>query len=457
METSIQLNNQILLYGCFNQYVFSECKMNLKYLKMYYKDKFLYDSNTLIKRLIDLIEVYDYKDLTESRFLLTLQQDGKSEAEANAIYSKISSFQNYTKEQASVFTENLRQLCYSAYINRAQKLYGDNSVRYLDELKAFEYKSNYDSVLIAKNFSELDITDLASRYSGEGYKSRYKFINNSYSCGGYIPGQLIVVCAPPSVGKSLFLESEAVNFIKQGKRVHILVMADLNEADLVVRMICQISGKSQREVESDIIGNYNLYKNMFKDYLSITCVPAGVVSARDYVDWVLQRKDEFDVLMVDYYGNFAEDEDRSMYLHGGDVCNALTELVRIGKLVFLACQPIKSYYGEEFLPYEAVGESSKIVQVADMIITMGRRYSAGMRMGKFNIAKGRRCLPDCDKVANWIATNDGLFFECSDTLYWRYMNDDKHYKLFSYSELTAMDSVEESIADQFPQTLENAG
>ena len=236
-----------------------------------------------------------------------------------------------------------------------QKQYGDNPVKYVEMLKQFDYRSNYSDTLVAKNFSELDITDLVGRYSAEGYKSRYQFINDSFTCGGYIPGQLVIVCAPPQCGKSLFLQSEAVNFIQQGKRVHYLTLGDLNELDMAIRMMCQISHKSQRAVESDIIGNFELYKDLFKDYLTLTVVPSGTVSARKYVDWMRQRVDEYDVLMIDYDSNFAVDEDRSMYERGGDVYDTLTELVRAGKLVFVASQPKQSYFGEEFLPYESVG------------------------------------------------------------------------------------------------------
>lgn len=446
----MEFNNTTLLYGLFNQYVFSEVKMNLRYLKMYYKDKYILDNNTLVTRLLDLIEKYNYKDLTESRFMLTLQQDNRTVDEAQMIYKKIREYQGYNKEQAGVFTENLRDICYSAFTNRMQKQYGDNPVKYVEMLKQFDYRSNYSDTLIAKNFSELDITDLVGRYSAEGYKSRYQFINDSFTCGGYIPGQLVIVSAAPQVGKSLFLQSEAVNFIQQGKRVHYLTLGDLNELDMAIRMMCQISHKSQRAVESDIIGNFELYKDLFKDYLTLTVVPSGTVSARKYVDWMKQRADEYDVLMIDYDSNFAQDEDKSMYERGGDAYDTITELVRLGKLVFVASQPKQSYFGEEFLPYEAIGESSRKVHIADMIITLGRRWEAGMRMGMMNIAKNRRGE---NNWAYYIGTNEGLFYCCSDVLYSKYRSNSTQRRLFSYDELQTMDIIDSSIGDIMDPTL----
>lgn len=449
----MEFTNTSLLYGLFNQYVFSEAKMNLDHLRMYYKDKGIYNNNTLVTKLIDLIDKYNYLDLTESRFMLTLQQDGRSVDEAKMIFKKIHDYQCYNKDQAGVFTENLRALCYKAYTDRCQKLYGENPVRYVTELQNFKYKSNYSDTLIAKSFKELDITDLVNRYSAEGYKSRYKFINDSYNCGGYIPGQLVLICGAPSVGKSLFMQSEAVNFIQQGKRVHYLTMGDMSELDMAIRMMCQISHKPQRVIESDILGNYELYKDQFKDYLTLTVVPSGAVSAREYVDWMKQRADEYDVLYVDYYSNFGQDENKSMYLNGGDIGDSLTELTRMGKLVFMGVQPKQSYFGEEFLPYDAVGESSRLVHIADMIITFGRNWNSGMRLGKANIAKNRRGNAEAQTVFNWIGTNEGLFYIASDALYARFRSNKTNRRLYSYNELSTLDIVDESIAEALPSTL----
>lgn len=449
----MEFTNTTLLYGLFNQYVFSEAKMNLQSLIKYYKNAHLYENNTLVTRLLKLIETYNYLDLTESRFILTLQEDGKTADEANMIYKKIKEFQGYNKEQSAVFIENLRNMCYKAHVDQVQKLYADNPVKYVEELKKFDYRSNYSDKLIAKNFSELDITDLVNRYSAEGYKSRYDIINKSYTCGGYLPAQLVLVCAAPSVGKSLFLQSEAVNFIQQGKRVHMLTMGDLNELDLAIRMMCQISHKSQRAVESDILGNYILYQQQFKDYLSMTTVPSGLVSAREYVDWMKQRADEYDILMIDYYSNFGQNEELSMYQNGGEICDSLTELTRLGKLVFMACQPKQSYFGEELIPYDGIGESSRLPHIADMIVTFGRNWDAGMRMGKFNIAKNRKGIAEAETTCPWIGTNEGLFYMSSEALYAKFRTDHRR-RLFSYNELSTMDIIDESIKDILPATLD---
>lgn len=245
-------------------------------------------------------------------------------------------------------------------------------------------------------------------------------------------------------GKSLFLQSEATNFIKIGKRVHMLVMGDLNEIDLVTRMLCQITSTSQREIESDIVGYFNLNKDKFKDYLSITVVPSSTVTAEEYVDWMIQRADDYDVLMIDYDSNFLQDESYSMYERGGTIYDQLTKLSRLGKLVMVASQPKQSYWSEEFLPYDAVAESSRKVHIADMILTIGRRWSSKQPMGYFNIAKLRRGIEDCVRKQPYIRSNSGLFYCCSDILYQKfaYQNTTARY---SYSELQSLDALSESL------------
>ena len=102
----------------------------------------------------------------------------------------------------------------------------------------------------------------------------------------------------PSVGKSLFLQGEAVNFIEQGKRVHYLTLGDLNELDMAIRMTCMMARQPKRVIESDILGFYDLYQNKFSNYLGLTVVPSGYVKVSEYVEWMIQMADSYDILKV---------------------------------------------------------------------------------------------------------------------------------------------------------------
>ena len=440
----LDFNKTTLLYGLFNEYVFPEAKMNIDYLEDYYRNDAFTSNNTLIGKLIWLIKSYKFKDITEATFISALQEDGKSEAETKEIITKIREYKNYTREQSVVFRDNLKRLCYKAFADKVKRQKGEDIVDYVEDFKKFQYKSNYSDTLTVKNFSELEINDLIDYYSADGYKSRYDFINNSFTCGGYVPGQIVQVVAAPSVGKSLFLQGEAVNFIEQGKRVHYLTLGDLNELDMAIRMTCMMARQPKRVIESDILGFYDLYRNKFSNYLGLTVVPSGYVKVSEYVEWMIQMADSYDILMIDYDSNFARDPNLSMYDAGGDTYDMLTRLTRLGKLVFVASQPKISYFGEEKLPLDAAGESSRKQHISDMIITIGRRWDAGMRMGYFNIAKSRR---GDNAEQPWIGTSEGLFYPCSDILYAKYRNNKSQRRLFTYTELEGMDILDSVMAE----------
>lgn len=454
MLTYSKLN---LLLGCFNQYVFSDAKMNIDLVKMYFDQDSFSKNNSLVKKLIQIIDQYDFSSITEPLFVSAFQSDGKSDEEIKDLISRIKEYKSFDKSQSSVFRSDLKEVCYQAVVSRAKYLHNDDVVGFTEELRKFYYKSNVSNYLTLKNYKDLDITDLAKSYSGEGYKSAFRFINNSYTCGGYIPGQIVNVVGAPGCGKSLFIQNEVVNFIKQGRRVHMLILGDLNEADIASRLTCMMARKPRRVIESDVSGYYLSYRDKFSDLLSMTIVPAGVVTSREYVDWMLGMIDDFDVLVVDYDANHKRDRAQSMYDEFGVMYDSYTELSRAGKLVFVATQPKLSYYREEELPMEALSDSSKKQQVVDMIITIGRNYNSKMRMGKLSIVKSRRGELG---QAYWIGTNEGLFYESTSVLYARYRNQDTYVGLFSYDELTNQDVLAETFSDvlnESDSTVNNVG
>lgn len=351
----IEFNRITLLYGLFSEWAFPEAKMNIDYLKKYFKYDPLTRDNPMAHQLLWVIETQKYTDLTEALFISVLSSSGlKSEEIKNAI-EKIREYRTYTREQALVFRENLKRLCYKAYFDEVKIKHGDDLVASIEAMKKFDYKSNYSDTLIAKKFNELEITDLVKDFSADGYKSRYDFINKSFTNNGYIPGQIIQVVAAPSVGKSLWLMGEAVNFINQGRRVHYLTLGDLNEADMASRMTCMMARKPKWEVEKNLELYYDMYKSKFDNKLSLTVVPSGTVKVSEYVDWIVQNQNEYDVLFVDYDSNFAHDPSLSMYDMGGETYDRFTILTRLRKLVFVASQPKVSYFGAEVLPLDAAG------------------------------------------------------------------------------------------------------
>ena len=451
----MEFTNTTLLYGMFNRFVFSEAKMNISLVKMYYRSKFLYGKNTLITRLINLIEEYPYKDLTEARFLLTLQSDGKTLDEAIEIYSKIKEFQDYDITQSKPFVENLKEICYLGIDSYCRSKHPDSMIKYLEEAKKFEYKTSYADNFVILKGSEVDLTDIVARKLLSSAKSRYDVINNSFTGGGYPGGAVVVIAGAPATGKSLFLMSEATHFITQGKRVHYLVLGDLQEDDIMVRAMCQLERKSKREIENDVLGNLEKYRSHFSN-LNITILPANSITSEQYIEAIMSRIDEFDILMVDYDSNFqgASDEE-SMYNKGGLIYDNMTKISNKGKLVFIASQIKTSYASSELIPMEALAESGRKYQVADLVITLGKKPDkdasfSRVPCGTINIAKSRRGEPG---RCYWIRTNEGLFYVPSKDFYDRYSNVERSY-VYSYAEYEEKEGrAGTEIVNKFKDTL----
>jgi hypothetical protein len=263
--------------------------------------------------------------------------------------------------------------------------------------------------------------------------------NYCIKCGTDNSGVIVHNC-----GKSLFVQNEVVNFINQGRRVHYLTLGDLNELDMATRLTCMMARKPKRVIESDIITYYDMYKNKFQDLLGLTVVPSGTVTTREYVDWMLDNIEDYDILVIDYDSNFKKDASLSMYDMYGDMYDMMTELTRHQKLVFVCTQPKIGYFRDEEIPLEALGESSRKQHIIDMAITIGKRFESKMRMGKMQIVKSRR--GDLNQ-ANWIGTSEGLFYECSKLLYARYRSQQDYIGLYTYDDLQSMDVLGDVFTD----------
>jgi hypothetical protein len=288
-----------------------------------------------------------------------------------------------------------------------------------------------------KKFSELDINNLADHYPKEIYKSRYDFINNSFTCGGYMSGKIIHVVATPEAGKSLFLQNEVVNFIEQKKRVAYLTVSDQTELDIVTNFIGIIAQKPLHEVNSNIESYFELYKHKFGDFLGLTIIPSEYTKPINFVDWISNRIDEFDILMVDYEGEFLIDK-------YNDLFDLFTNWTKKDKLLFVANQPKRSFCDKEILSVNALEGSPHIQHISDVIITIGRDLESFATCGKFNIVKKRLNKELGNIIQPYIRTNEGLFYPCSDAMYVKYKFVKQKDHSVSYEDLKKLDTLEEN-------------
>lgn len=427
------------IYSLFNKVIFKEYRLNRDYFHKYINITPFLRENSLVTRLIDIIDNYEYEDITDDTLNLVLLQDKKTFDEIKDIVSKINSAKDFNKEDLSRYKDHFKDCCCKGYIDSIKSLQAYPS-KYMEELTKFNYLSDHSDKLFYKVFSELDFASLDEELNQSGVKSTFDFINESYANGMYPYGQIVLVCAAPSTGKSLFLEQEAVTFCQQGVNTHMIVMGDLNEARLAVRLVSLALNIPLSEVTRNLKYYSDKVGQMFRDHLRITVVPSSVVNIDEYIEFALGYLKDCQVLMIDYDKNFAPETD-NMYEQGRSLYDRLTKLSQQGKLVFVASQPKIQYYKEEHLGMDAPAESSGKMQVVDMQIHIGRNPNSKLRMGYFDIPKNRNGEPNAS--AAWIGCNDGSFFIVDEMLYMKYYKEQNKKLQFSRFELEAQMEINE--------------
>ena len=152
---------------------------------------------------------------------------------------------------------------------------------------------------------------------------------------------------------------------------------------------------------------YEGLKEALGNNLEICITPAGVVSARELVDFV-KAKGYYEVVGVDYDSNLKIEANDSMYDAFGQVYMTLSELTvdnKQNKLLFVAAQPKVNVWGEPVINLQDVGESSRKQHSADMIITRGREPNNPNHIAPMKIVKNRR--GETDILAYSIRLNNG--------------------------------------------------
>jgi hypothetical protein len=141
------------------------------------------------------------------------------------------------------------------------------------------------------------------------------------------------------------------------------------------------------------------------------------VTVDEYIDYMMERLNEFDVLFVDYDSNFRQTQIDNMYKEGGYIYDNLTKLTKAGKLVFIASQPKIGAWRNEVLELTDAGESSRKQHNVDVMITISRGlpgYNPN-HIGRMKIAKNRRGEEGTE--VPYIRLNNGRFRILTETVY----------------------------------------
>lgn len=419
--------------AAFHDDIIQEVKLNISELHDFFDRQGL-----TYQVLLDLVKEYDSNKITKLLVKDALvERANRSEEEANHLVSRILDARKMNPEEVDVIKKRFRYICNQTYIEKAKAQAGDDLELYKNLLSTYKYKDLGSSEFIIKDFEDLDATALTEKYLNNPIKGGYEFINRAFAGkSGYLRSSLGLVCGRPKSGKSLFLMEEAVTFALNGMKVFYLALGDLNDLDFLVRM-SSIATKTSMDVVYSDVDTYKqkavLHFKKSGGSINLTTMPAAKLTPSEFYTIAMNRLKGYDVGMIDYDLNFAE-ETENMYIRGGQLYNMLTEVKDVNNQLWLvATQPNKSFWDEPFLDDTCFIESSKKSMIIDFAITIGKVAPSvsGTHCGYLNMAINRRGGTPNNP---YIKVNTGHLVVVPESIYAQYCADPIK-RDFGYKEL----------------------
>lgn len=369
VNLSANVNNETMIFGFFNQYVFQEAKNNIEHLKYFFDTNIATSNNPLIRELLNAIDTYNLDAIGEPLFNSIFIRCKKTPAESGELMQEIKKWKLFTKEEIEPAYKYLKDVVAASIVTRAQKLYNQSPSEYLKYLKNINVDTSDMNVFSATKFNKVDINTIVAEDSRGAVSTNVEFINRAFApMDGIERGQLGIICSPPGTGKSLEAMNLALWMAAKGEKVLYACLGDMQMKDFLIRMGSIAFGLTFAQSHANLSEVYDRLKNIVKDNLEISINPAGVVTADEIVEKVLNEG--FTVAIVDYDGNLAGvSEGESMYNTYGDVYNTFTKLNLAGVLTIICAQP-KIYSWNQMINMSDIGESSKKQHAADWIWTI---------------------------------------------------------------------------------------
>ena len=229
-------------------------------------------------------------------------------------------------------------------------------------------------------------------------KSFCEGINQSLQFKGYKPGDLIMICAAPGTGKTMYMINEGSNAAMQGFKVLHVFLGDMQEYDGFIRYSSKYTRIPQDEIvamsieqQQDMIRKFNM-QGYFSN-ITVAAYAAGEIGIDEMIQEVYRLQDyhhiHYDLILVDYADNLRPVSDM-MYESGGAIYNKLSLLAGTNRsVVIVGSQPKPAYWDEEIIPKNAAADSSRKQHVIDVMITMGMTQK-GSVIGSLFLPKVRR-------------------------------------------------------------------
>lgn len=385
------MDNLEFLYSAFNENVFSSVKANIDKIEIYYRTNPNFYNNKLVEELIGAIKNYNLEALTLPVFQSVLLRSGKNQMESAEIINKIIQYKKYPKEKTVAIRECVDDIVAAVVLQQAKQRYGNSPADYLRYLKTVDFKSKNIDYLQSQTFGEIDINSIVADSNTSIIPIKYQFINQLFPEGGFSTSDLVLLSAPPGVGKSLMAMEICLDMALRGIRCLYFAAGDLCYKDFLVRMSSLYTGLSFREATVHLTDIFHEISSKIKDNLSICITPAGVVNAPELVDFV--KAGNWSVVFIDYDSNLAGGDADNMYDKFGDIYNEFSRLFLDpldSRLVFILSQPKIASWDANEIDLPMIGESARKVHTASVVITRSRVVGNPNHLGRIKVCKNRR-------------------------------------------------------------------
>lgn len=210
--------------------------------------------------------------------------------------------------------------------------------------------------------------------------------------GGFYPGQMIVIGARPSVGKSAFMGQMALDIAKQGKTVGIITL-EMNNTEIAARLASIETDISFSQVFRDIASDETLHRAFYERisrstiHLPIYFSDKTKVNATEIKAKATKLKAThgLDLLMIDYLQLIDGATSNKQYNREQEVAKMSREIKLMAKElevpVIVLCQLNRSVtsrgYNDRFPKLSDLRESGSIEQDSDVVMFIHRDYMSG--------------------------------------------------------------------------------
>jgi replicative DNA helicase len=230
--------------------------------------------------------------------------------------------------------------------------------------------------------------DEISRTGGKGIITGIPYLDREN--GGFFPGQMIVIGARPSVGKSAFMGQLAINMAQQGKKVGIISL-EMSNNEIAARLSSLETDADFKTIFRNLYADENSKLRWYEQMKNVVDLPI-FVSDNTKVTHVdirakatkLMHKEGLDCLMIDYLQLISSDEAKNKTRE-----NEVSQISRMCKLmakdlgipVIVLCQlnrAVTQRSGPNRYPHLSdLRESGSIEQDADIVMFLHRDWLLG--------------------------------------------------------------------------------